>query len=214
MLERDETSSLNWRKFRPRLSLSGLLWTIMLSVTIIKLMVNGNIPCGVHPSITKVIKSGGGVLNSSSSSSDVYSSSEDVSLLLLPEVTMTSSLHQHAFIDRSSSASTTQLSVCSPSSTFPSRMQILSSFAVQDSSNLLRCSRNLDIWSIMADWVPSTVLILLLEWSHLWFKADKSSSIWRLVAYAEATCSLKADSGELCLTLSISSYKWNISLVL
>ena len=33
-------------------------WTIMLSVIIVKLMVTGNIPCGVRPSITNIIKSG------------------------------------------------------------------------------------------------------------------------------------------------------------
>ena len=88
---------LNWRNSQPRPSVSDLPWTIMLSVTINKLMVNGNIPHGVHPSITKVIKSGGGVLNSSSSSSEAYSNSEDTSLLPLPEATTTSSLHRHTF---------------------------------------------------------------------------------------------------------------------
>ena len=139
----------NWRNIRPRPSLSGLPWTTMLSATIIKSMVNGNIPCGVHPLITNVIRSGGGVLNSSSSSSEAYSNSEDTSPPPLPEAT-TSSLHRQAFIDRSSRASTAQLSVHSPSSTFLSRIRICSSLAVQDSSNLFRRSRNSDIWSIMA----------------------------------------------------------------
>ena len=122
-LERDETSSLTGESFNPDLHCLVSLELLCYQLPSAKSMVNGNIPCGVHPLITSVIRSGGSVLNSSSSSSEVYSNSKDTSSLPLPEA-ITSLLHQQTFRDRSSSTSTAWLSVHSPSLTFPSRMWI------------------------------------------------------------------------------------------
>jgi len=80
-------------------------YLIMLSVIIVKLMVTGNIPHSVCPSITIIIRSGGRVIYSSSSLLllDMYSNSDNCSLSLLPDtVFATSLLQQQTLVWRAS----------------------------------------------------------------------------------------------------------------